>query len=917
MKHPAAPVYVYFSCEEKQAELFAQRGSAQRCWRWRDALQAIPALKQFLEWAGEGPFFSYKARALLELLSTPSLRSHARLALRKFTDLMDGALIAAAEAPRFELRALARHLGLSAEETAQNPVAILPALQEALCQRFAQLPRRLLVLLDYVRGAETALSWLPWPEWEIDERRAAFAQLGYLAPARTRLAASSGEALFGDVPELVEELFGPQGALAQAHPHYEERPPQIAMARSVAEALEEGGVLIIEAGTGVGKSLAYLAPAILWARRHEEPVVISTNTRHLQEQLWAHDLPLLARTLPVSFRPALLKGRANYLCLRALSWLVEETAPSLFWAERLAVMHLLAWLAASPHGDLESISPDALAHLEMLNMAVERVRSRREMCAGRRCPYFSVCLVEQARAISRSADIVILNHALVFADAQESILPSYSCIIFDEAHNLEAVATESFSLELSSPLLAHFARTTGLEGRWGALESIRRRLASAAAEALPPSEREMLQEQGQQLQEYAARLLDAGETLGEELFEFVSRHVPPERELERQALRLTPEICQEESFRGIQEAGEAFITQAQLCHEAFQQFGETLEEIGEQGVAALEGLGAQAFAIAEQAALLQQAPEAILQKLAGAENYVRWAEIWEGPHGPSWALRAAPVEVGPLFQELLYETKKALIFTSATLSVNGDFQHFKRRLGLTLEPQRVREASYPASFDLKRQLLLCIPTDFPDPRNLHFDEAVTHAIAAICQISRGGALVLYTARSRMQKAFEALRDSLEAMGLRPLCQDLSGPRWQLLNQLQQHNNTVLFGLKSFWEGVDVPGEALRCVIIAKLPFAVPDDPLIAARQEYVKQQGGHPYKDFYIPEAIVGFKQGLGRLIRAHSDRGVVFVLDPRLQTRPYGRQFLASIPSCAIFRGPLEDCLDKAAIWLKEALAR
>jgi ATP-dependent DNA helicase DinG len=337
----------------------------------------------------------------------------------------------------------------------------------------------------------------------------------------------------------------------------------------------------------------------------------------------------------------------------------------------------------------------------------------------------------------------------------------------------------------------------------------------------------------------------------------------------------------------------------------------TVRGIQESAREGLQGLDADVLAVAGRLGDMLEAVAVVLDSAGDEEQYVTWAEAWERQGRPGWSLRAAPVDVGPLLRELFYDRKEAVVLTSATLAIAGEFGYFRRRLGLDQSKHALTEVSYPSPFRLQEQLLLCVPRDFPDPRQGDFDDHVTSALAAICEVSRGGTMALFTSRLRMEAAYAELDDRLAELELRPLCQELSGPRWWLLEQLRQFPNTVLFGLKSFWEGVDVPGSALRCVVLCKLPFAVPDDPIIAARMEAIAREGGDPWTEYYHPEAILGFKQGLGRLIRRQTDRGVVFVLDPRLLTKSYGNRFFRSVPRCGLIRDDFEDCLEAAREWL------
>lgn len=912
---PSPVTYVTTEASADTITLRARRGAEGGVWEWPLLARRRGAakLQPFLDLAEGSRLVTYGAHNLTLALSQPELLTRSRALLGNLSDLFEGALLAVADAPGFGLPVLAAYLGLAQDGVGPELVAALP---EALARRFAQLPRPAHLLMSYVLGEPERLDYLKWPDMSRDELRAPMALVERLAPrggGRKRLDAEpTGKPL----AELSRELLSPGGLVAAAHPDYEQRPAQIDMAGAVAETFRDDGLLLVEAGTGVGKSLAYLVPAILWARETGKPVLVSTNTRNLQDQLISQELPLLAEAMPVSFQAALLKGRRNYPCLRTLSWLLTDAAGSLFWSERLAMAYLIAWLARSPGGDLESLSPEALESLDPLPGLVQRVRSQADACSGPGCPCRASCRVEEARNQARAADIIVVNHALALEEAKFPFLPEVSHVVFDEAHNLESAATENPAHELSSPLLASFLSALGGEGRsLGLVETIGRRLQPHGD--LDGVERAMLLLPD--LSDPAAALHEAGDMLGQEVADLCQRAGGRRRgadrdRSERSSARLTREVREDDSFVPLMESIRRFQDAGGDLLAALERLEGAAAGIEENAQAELQGLGADIAAVSARLREMLGAANIVLESPGDEQYFVTWAEAWDRQGRPGWSLRAAPVDVGPLLRELFYDRKDAVAFTSATLSIGGEFAYFRRRLGLDDSKHAVREAAYPSPFKLTEQLLLCVPRDFPEPRQPDFDDAVTAALGDICEVAEGGTLALFTSRARMEAAYEELEGRLSDFGLRALCQDSSGPRWWLLEQLREHQNTVLFGLKSFWEGVDVPGSALRCVVLCKLPFAVPDDPIVAARMESISRDGGDPWTDYYHPEAILGFKQGFGRLIRRKTDRGVVFVLDPRLITKPYGRRFFRSIQRCALSREALATCLDQARAWLADS---
>jgi ATP-dependent DNA helicase DinG len=601
-------------------------------------------------------------------------------------------------------------------------------------------------------------------------------------------------------------------------PGYRPRAQQLEMAQAILGALESGSALAVEAGTGTGKTFAYLVPALLAGGK----VIVSTGTKTLQNQLYDRDLPAVREALASGSVAALLKGRANYVCLyrlaRARSDARLETRED---ASRLR--HIESFAASSLTGDradLAEVPEDAPVW--------QHATSTRENCLGQDCPSYKDCFVMRARKNALAADVVVVNHHLFFADVAlrdegiSELLPSCNTVIFDEAHQLPETARLFFGETVSTAQLIELARDARLELR-------------AAGGASPGLDR-------------AASGLDKAARDLRLVFS-------------REGLRLG-------WTQALREAG--FADALQALAKALEALRAPLAEQSERS----EGLGGCARRAGEAAALLARIRE------EQAKNEVRWVEVF----GQSLQLHVTPLVPAELFRKQMADHPRAWIFTSATLAMGEDFSHFKRELGIEDAAAR----SWPSPFDYPRQALLYSPRGLPaDPNDPGYTDAVVEAALPVLAASGGRAFLLFTSHRALRRAHELLKDRIAY----PLLVQGTGSRSELLVRFRQLGNAVLLGAASFWEGVDVRGEALSVVLIDKLPFAPPDDPVLAARIDALRAEGGNPFMDYQLPQAVLQLKQGAGRLIRDEEDRGVLVLCDPRLYTKAYGRTVRASLP--------------------------
>jgi ATP-dependent DNA helicase DinG len=637
----------------------------------------------------------------------------------------------------------------------------------------------------------------------------------------------------------MNDVLGPAGSLAAAIPHYEDRPEQRAMSAAVSRALADNRPLLVEAGTGTGKTLAYLVPALASGKR----VVVSTGTRTLQDQIARHDLPILRTILGRPFTAVVLKGVANYVCRRRLE--EARRARVMAGGEHLPdIADLVDWADESATGDRAEVDwlPEAAP-------VWSEITTTPDARLGHRCPYFERCFTTQARRAAERADLILVNHHLYFSDLSlrtqhrgARILPEHQAVIFDEAHQLEDVATEHFGARVSTLRFGELVRDA--RQALGRIDLFDGRGAGEAHVLA-------LDKASTQLFSIVRQVLLAASSGAD-------GRVPAPPDL------LSRGLAQDAWFR----------TDGAL--EELARFAEAEADVGPD--AEPDEKREDFVHVARRARDLRDDLATLAEQRS--QKYVYWGEV--RPTGTF--LHASPISVSDLLRRHLVHGEPTAVFTSATLSVAGAFGFTRQRLGLPAD--EVDELTVPSPFDYARQALLYLPRDLPVPADDGFSAATAARIAELLEITAGRAFCLFTSHKALREAARRLAGSRW-----PLLVQGQEPRATLIDRFRATAGAVLLGTGSFWEGVDVPGDALSMVVIDKLPFAPHTDPLIAARAQQVTERGGDPFSVLQLPQAAIALKQGFGRLIRRRDDRGIVAVLDPRIVTKGYGRVFLATLP--------------------------
>src|SRR5919204_5051821 len=652
------------------------------------------------------------------------------------------------------------------------------------------------------------------------------------------------DSLGTDFVEQVRAIFSANGLLSKAK-NFEFRPQQQEMAISVARALEEERHFVIEGGTGVGKSLAYLVPAILFALEQHKKAIVSTHTINLQEQLVHKDIPILTKVLPVEFAAALMKGRQNYICGRRLERALQNANELFTGPEQSELQRLAEWAATTRDGSLSdlSIEPDPKVWLQVCSEA--------HICTQNTCSQNLRCFYQQARKRLLAADVIVLNHTLLFMllgspelqeERESGFLFPNDFVIFDEAHTVEQVASRQIGIGVA---------------QYGLRSTIQRLYNARTRKGLFTVMRDA-----------------AGVRLAAEIAEDVDRFfsaVESKSDFRKgREFRVRDVDFVPDTITGRLTALQARIaevvkrTDDEILKAELQEFGRRIRD-ARDGIAIF---------------LEQSAPQ-----------HVYWVERTGKPER-FLALNAAPIDLAPVLRRMLFRDNCCCVMTSATLAVGRpDLAYFRARIGaMDAEPLQLG-----SPFDFQKQMKMFVVQKIPDPRDAGYQEALEHWIAHFVQKTDGRAFVLFTSYRDMQHVAGAMEKFFVANHMNLLVQGGGAPRSKLLEQFKSTERSVLFGTDSFWMGVDVPGEALSNVIITRLPFAVPDHPLIEAKLELIEERGGDPFTEYSLPEAILKLRQGVGRLIRTKSDRGIIVILDNRIVTRPYGRAFMQALPKCPV----------------------
>ena len=716
-----------------------------------------------------------------------------------------------------------------------------------------------------------------------------------------------------------EELsahFLPGGSFAKYLHQYEYRKPQVEMLKSVVTAFNEDKIAIIEAGTGTGKSLAYLVPAMFWSIKNQERVVVSTHTINLQEQLIEKDIPVLKKCCGVDFKSVLVKGRNNYICLRKVYNLRVEGGTLIEDKDRQQLNDLLEWAVKTRDGskaDLNFVPQDDVW---------EAIQSEADQCTRVKCRFYDDCFFYIARRNAASADVLVVNHYLLMADLvvrkemkgydAVAILPPFKKIIIDEAHRLEPVATANLGYSISKlRIIKLLGRLINLkDNRKGLLQYLKNKLrdvSSAHDKAVATKITDMI---NTEIMDARQRLYETVQAIFDDISntadDYVVREGLQKNRDEETKLRVTTSFISTDLWQDVIETGLKTLSVDILKFASLLKLLE--DEIGGLSKTSQDMLSSVLIDISSCKMRLRMAANDLVFFITANERSCKWMEVKRYRENPAVRFCAAPLSVSEDLKACLYDNYNTIILTSATLAINKNFTFFKDDIGLHQTPEgRLSELILDSPFDFKRQVIIGVPTDISEPNESGYTSALEENILKTVEISEGRALILFTSYSLLDNLYKKLEPQITRLGYTCLKQGMDN-RHSILETFKKDKTSVLFATDSFWEGIDVKGDALECVILTRLPFKVPTEPIIEARAEAIERAGGDAFYDYSVPMAVIKFKQGFGRLIRSRDDRGVAIIFDSRVATKRYGKIFLQSLPDARCIK-------DKKEVVFKEVV--
>lgn len=695
--------------------------------------------------------------------------------------------------------------------------------------------------------------------------------------------------------------FQPGGNFARHLSQYEYRKPQVEMLKSVVDAFNEDKIAVIEAGTGTGKSLAYLVPAVFWSIKNQERIVVSTHTINLQEQLIEKDIPILKKCCGLNFKSVLVKGRNNYLCLRKVYNLRSDGGTLIEDKDRKQLNDLLEWATKTRDGsksDLNFVPQEDVW---------EAIQSEADQCTRLKCQFYDECFFYIARRNAASADVLVINHYLLMADLivrketkgydAVAILPPFKKIIIDEAHHLEDVATANMSCTISrlriTKLLGRLVNIK--DGRKGLLQYLKNKLKEVSSIHDKSIAIEITDRINTEILEERQRLYDTIQKVFEDISGAVSEYIKNKnfhREDSKEGeikLRITASLISTELWQGVIETRLRALSMD--IHKFVSVLTALLNEFGELSKKSQDILSPVLIDIVSCKTRLKLVASDLASFIADNERICKWMETKRYAGGSAIRFCTSPLSVSDNLKTCLYDNFTTIILTSATLTISKNFKFFKDNIGLHQIPEgRLSELILDSPFDYKRQSIIGIPTDISEPDKPGFVSSLEENILKTVEISEGRALILFTSYSLLDSLYQKLEPQITRLGYTCLKQGMDN-RHNLLETFKEDKTSVLFATDSFWEGIDVKGDALECVILTRLPFKVPTQPIIEARAEAIERAGGDAFYDYSLPIAVIKFKQGFGRLIRSHDDRGAVIIFDRRVATKKYGHIFLQSLP--------------------------